>query len=375
MARILTQAELNQLTNPQIKEELKKRGIGGYTGLKRDDLIAYYLNPPPKESQRSPGRPKGLGASKTPTTVNIFPSTLVSTIAPMPPTVPIVPLVQPTISTTIIPTVPAVPTVPTVPVTEETLTWTSDNLYKINLIPLKKLLKDLGVAGYSGKSKPEVIKALLEHPPANNLVLELDTGRRITFLAPRGQHVSLINTIPTVPIMPTIPPMAPVVPQIPSSMAPIVSISPMVPTVPIVPIVPIVPTIPTQRSPRQPSVIFAPVTKKLEEVRMIASPPEEFDIGGVLYSLAQPNIGDIVYLDSYPGHRDYLVTSSEKDPSGSYVEYVTLTPVIKTDKEKLTAFIDTAGKTLRAKLDLYGVPSWKLLSGEAVNFQWGLASV
>lgn len=140
-----TRSELKELHIPDLKNILKSRGIRGYTGKNKDALIDMILNPPPPESQRSPGRPK---TSKAVPETNIIRPAPVGVIEP-----------------TMVPgNVIQVPT-PSVPVPQGTieLKWNKSDLAQINLNLLKALAVKLGIKGLSGKPKAHIVETLSVH--------------------------------------------------------------------------------------------------------------------------------------------------------------------------------------------------------------------
>ena len=77
---LLTREQLQdaKMLKPMIIAELKKRGIGGYSGMNKPALVELYLSPP--STKVSPGRPKGTGKSPvgpvgTPETTSFAPVT------------------------------------------------------------------------------------------------------------------------------------------------------------------------------------------------------------------------------------------------------------------------------------------------------------
>lgn len=358
-----SRAELLQLKLPELRDYAKRIGITGYSGLNKEPLIDYILNPPPKEAQKSPGRPKGTGGAKV-APPSIIPAPIGVPLIPVP-----VPISQIPIQPTPISQIPIQPnlvpsTLPApmaVPSAEETRSWTDQNLKSLDLKTLKAILVKLGISGYSGKNKETVLGALIANPPKTNITIELPNGKRITFMG--GAAPSVPSFIPTASIlpMPLIPSVVPLaVPSAPS-------------------ISPIAPVQPIKISPRQPAPILTPVTRNLVELPIpdVNTVTAILDINDVNYEVRQPLRGDIVYLRGYPkSQQSYAVTEVQRDASGSYIEYVTLHPIVKVDGAKHMVFVDLSGAPLRAMLEVSAVPpSWKLLSGEPVEFMWGYSSV
>jgi hypothetical protein len=332
----LTKEELWKKDKPDLIAYAKNHGISGYSGLNKPELIEYILNPPPKESQRSPGRPKGLG---TPKVVATGQTRLT-----------------------------------------ESKSWDIGTLKLINLVDLKKMLVELGVKGYSGKSKDEVLTKLLSLVPPTGFSLELE-GKTITFISvgrtgsspprPSGLVTPMHMPAPAPMHMPAPAPMhipapAPMTTQQASifQLPPILTQQKIQPTV--APMRPIIVELPP--------VVVQPSIKKLKEVKYENTRDITLEVNQKDYVVVQPEIGSLtVDKDSLI---TYVVIESDRNSQFGYVEKIVLVEATKLDKTTFMVFYDENALKITMYVNLsQGLVGWLTESGSTLNLSWNNTTV
>ncbi len=277
-----------------IRDTLK---LTGYSGLNKPELIEYALHPPPKESQRSPGRPKGLGGTKVVTSQGAGSS--------------------------------------------EVKPWDTATLNSINLADLKRMLVSLGVKGYSGKPKGEVVAKLLSLVPPAGFSIQVE-GKTITFNT--GTRTG----------------SSPPRPSIMSS-----DIMPVTTKVPLI----------TSITVNLPKPVLAPTTKKVQQLPYEPHQEMQFEIQGKTYDIVQPAVGSIVYNNN--DSKTYVVIEIGKDPQLGYTNKIVLVPATKLDKSTPipTVFYFEDSPKVVMYLTFSEVIGWVTESGSTLNLTWGSTNV
>jgi hypothetical protein len=297
--------ELFKKNKPDLIKYAKEQGIHGYTGRNKEDLINYILNPPPKVSQKSPGRPKGTTTTKVVQTTNANLITLNTT-----------PMVPPQLftlngaATVITPTEPLINPTQTIVaqpvITTQIVEWNEATLNHINLAELKKMAVDLGKTGLSGKSKAEVIaqlaKILIDKP------ITIKSGKSVYNFVPGTMIVKPNIIAPTGDIMST--PLVPVS----ATSTEVLSLADAIPVSTLAPIV---------KNP-----MLSPSKQKLVNAQAAETNDVVYMVGDNTVSIKTPQVGSAVDIN---GQTTYVVKSITMSSANTYVKSVKIAPLLNYD--------------------------------------------